>query len=122
MKKHIKKIREQIEEKLIHVIIPSAGIGKRMKSYGCKSLLNIKNNKLIDIQINTINNVIPNKEIILITGFDSDRLIANSPNDIIKIENENYYQNNVSKSISIGLRATKDNNAILIIDLSSGVV
>ena len=115
MKKHIKKIREQIEEKLIHVIIPSAGIGKRMKSYGCKSLLNIKNNKLIDIQINTINNVIPNKEIILITGFDSDRLIANSPNDIIKIENENYYQNNVSKSISIGLRATKDNNAILII-------
>ena len=100
MKKHIKKIREQIEEKLIHVIIPSAGIGKRMKSYGCKSLLNIKNNKLIDIQINTINNVIPNKEIILITGFDSDRLIANSPNDIIKIENENYYQNNVSKSIN----------------------
>jgi len=115
MKKHIKKIREEIEERLIHVIIPSAGIGKRMKSYGCKSLLNIKNDKLIDIQLKTINSVIPNKEVILITGFDSDRLMANSPKDIIKIENEKYYENNVSKSISIGLRATKDNDAVLII-------
>ena len=86
MKKHIKKIREEIEERLIHVIIPSAGIGKRMKSYGCKSLLNIKNDKLIDIQLKTINSVIPNKEVILITGFDSDRLMANSPKDIIKIQ------------------------------------
>ena len=107
MKKHIKNIYEKVEDFLIHVIIPSAGIGKRMKSYGCKSLLNIQNDKLIDIQIKNINSVFPNNEIILITGFDSDRLMNNSPDDIIKIENERYYDNNVSKSISIGLRATK---------------
>ena len=115
MKKHIKSIRQNIDETLVHVIIPSAGIGRRMKSYGCKSLLNIKDRKLIDIQIENIRNVFPENEIILITGFDSDRLISNSPTDIIKIENEKYYDNNVIRSISIGMRATKDNDHILII-------
>lgn len=115
MKKHIKTIRENIEDILIHVIIPSAGIGRRMKSYGCKSLLTIKNEKLIDIQIKNVKTIFPHSEIILITGFDSDRLIHNSPNDIIKIENEKYYENNVTRSISIGMRATKNNDHILII-------
>jgi choline kinase len=115
MKKHVKKIYEKREDILVHVIIPSAGIGRRMKSYGCKSLLNIKNDKLIDIQIKCIENVIPSKEIILITGFDSDRLMSQSPQNIIKIENEKYYENNVARSISIGLRATKENDHVLII-------
>ena len=115
MKKHIKKIYQDTEEILIHVIIPSAGIGRRMKSYGCKSLLHIKDKRLIDIQIANIEQVFPNNEIILITGFDSDRLINNSPNNLIKIENEKYYENNVVRSITIGLRATKDNDYVLII-------
>ena len=115
MKKHVKQIYEKLENILVHVIIPSAGIGRRMKSYGCKSLLNIKNNKLIDIQIKCIENVIPRNEIILITGFDSDRLMSQSPKNIIKIENEKYYENNVARSIDIGLKATKENDHVLIL-------
>jgi len=115
MKKHINKIYESKEEKLIHVIIPAAGIGRRMKSYGCKSLLDIKNTKLIDRQIKIIENTIDKYEIILITGFDSDRLMNNSPDNIIKIENEKYYENNVARSISIGLRAIKNNDCVLIL-------
>jgi len=115
MKKHINKIYESKEEKLIHVIITAAGIGRRMKSYGCKSLLDIKNTKLIDRQIKIIENTIDKYEIILITGFDSDRLMNNSPDNIIKIENEKYYENNVARSISIGLRAIKNNDCVLIL-------
>jgi choline kinase len=115
MKKHIKTIYERLDEILIHVIIPSAGIGRRMKSYGCKSLLSVNNEKLVDIQIKNIQEVIPNNEIILITGFDSERLMGQTPDDIIKIENEKYYENNVTRSIAIGLRAVKDNDHILII-------
>jgi choline kinase len=115
MKKHIKKIYEKLDDILINVIIPSAGIGRRMKSYGNKSLLNIGNKKLIDIQIDYIRQTIPNYEVILITGFDAERVINNSPADIIKIENEKYYENNVSRSISMGLRATKNNDRVLII-------
>lgn len=115
MKKHIKTIHEKLDDILVHVIIPSAGIGRRMKSYGCKSLLNIKNKKLIDIQLDYINDRFPNNETILITGFDSERLMNHSPNNIVKIENEKYYENNVVRSIGIGLRATKDNDHILIV-------
>ena len=115
MKKYIKKIHEELKDILVHVIIPSAGIGRRMKSYGCKSLLNIQDKKLIDIQLDHVNNKFPNNEIILITGFDSERLMNHSPDNIIKIENEKYYENNVVRSISIGLRATKDNEHILIV-------
>ena len=115
MKKHIKTIHEEINETLIHIIIPSAGIGRRMKSYGCKSLLNIKNETLINIQLDAIDKVIPNKEIILITGFDSDRLMNKSPNSIIKIENERYYESNVIRSIGMGLRAIKENDHVLIV-------
>jgi len=115
MRKHVKTIYENLDDMLIHVIIPSAGIGRRMKSYGCKSLLSIKDERLIDLQIKHISNTIPQHEIILITGFDSERLMSHSPDDIIKIENEKYYENNVIRSISIGLRATKNNDHILII-------
>ena len=115
MKKYIKKIHEELKNVLVHVIIPSAGIGRRMKSYGCKSLLSIKDERLIDLQIKHISNTIPQHEIILITGFDSERLMSHSPDDIIKIENEKYYENNVIRSISMGLRATKNNDHILII-------
>lgn len=99
----------------ISIIIPAAGIGRRMKSYGCKALLKINHKTLIDIQLETIKATIPNHEVILVTGFDSERLMSQTPNDIIKIENENYYSTNISRSISIGLRATKDNDQVLII-------
>ena len=115
MRKHVKTIYEHKDDILIHVIIPSAGIGRRMKSYGCKSLLNIQDKKLIDIQLDHVNNRFPNNEVILITGFDSERLMNHSPDNIIKIENEKYYENNVVRSISIGLRAAKDNQYVLII-------
>ena len=115
MKKYIKKIHEDLEDILIHVIIPSAGIGRRMKSYGCKSLLSIKDKRLIDIQLEYINSRFVRNEIILITGFDSERLMNYSPEDIIKIENEKYYENNVIRSISMGLRAIKDNRHVLIV-------
>ena len=115
MKKYIKKIHEDLEDILIHVIIPSAGIGRRMKSYGCKSLLSIKDKRLIDIQLEYINSRFVRNEIILITGFDSERLMNYSPEDIIKIENEKYYENNVIRSISMGLRAIKDNRHVLVV-------
>jgi choline kinase len=115
MKKHVKHIYENVDDVLIHIIIPSAGIGRRMKSYGCKSLLNIDNNSLLNLQLKYIEHAIPNKEIILITGFDSERLMNNSPDNIIKIENEKYYESNVVRSIGMGLRAVKDNDHVLIL-------
>ena len=115
MKKYIKKIIQEDDKKHIHIIIPAAGIGRRMKSYGCKSLLRINGEHLIDLQLETISKSVKSYDIILVTGFDSERLMYNTPEHIIKIENENYYSTNVARSIAMGMRATKDNEHILII-------
>ena len=115
MRKHIKKIIDNSDEKHIKIIIPAAGIGRRMKSYGSKSLLRINGDYLIHQQLKVISQSIKSYEIILVAGFDSERLMNNTPEDIIKIENENYYNTNVSRSIAMGMRASQDHESILII-------
>lgn len=113
--KYIKNIKQQTP---IDIIIPAAGLGRRMKSYGPKSLIKIKKNlTVIDHQLKIIKNTIPNANIILVSGFESDYLMNNTPNDIIKVENERYEQTNVVRSIGLGLRASQRDVLIIYGDL-----
>ena len=97
------------------IIIPAAGIGTRMRSYGPKSLLKLTPTlDIITNQINIINNTFLNKEIILITGFEAAKVMNKTPNDIIKIENERYEETNIVRSIGMGLRAATTDNIIII--------
>lgn len=97
------------------IIIPAAGMGKRMKSYGPKPLIKINNNlTIIQNQLNCINKVFFNSEIIIIAGFDGDYLMNHTPNNLIKIENERYEETNVARSIGIGLRAATTERVIII--------
>ena len=102
----------------ISVIIPAAGMGRRMKSYGPKPLIKIGNSTIIKNQIGLIQSYIPGAEIILIAGFKADKLMNETPSHIIKIENEGYEETNVVKSIGMGLRAsTRPNNLVIYGDL-----
>lgn len=97
------------------IIIPAAGMGLRMKSYGVKSLIKLKPNlTILDHQLNIIHRTIPNNEIILVTGFESTKLMNNAPSNIIQIENERYEETNVLRSISMGLRAVTTTNVLVI--------
>ena len=59
--KYIKNIKQQTP---IDIVIPAAGLGKRMKSYGPKSLIKIKQNlTIIENQFKIIKNTIPNANI-----------------------------------------------------------
>jgi len=115
MKKHIKQIHVNNKDILISVIIPCAGFGKRMKSYGCKSLLNINGKSIIQRQIENIQNHIANTEFIIVSGFDADRLHKTIPDEFIRVENERYYETNVVRSIEIGLRTSRNNDHVLIV-------
>ena len=112
--KYIKKIKDESFEDL-DIIIPSAGMGKRMKSYGPKSLIKIKKNKsILDIQLEMLNEKFPHSNIILVSGFQSNHLMNNSPENLIKIENEGYESNNVARSIGMGLRATSKRKILIV--------
>ena len=113
--KYIKNIKQQTP---IDIIIPAAGLGRRMKSYGPKPLIKIKNNlTVIEHQLKIIKNTIPNANIILVCGFESHYLMSNTPSEIIKIENERYEETNVVRSIGIGLRASQRDILIIYGDL-----
>lgn len=103
-KRNIHKIK--LDSQKVSIILLAAGPGNRMKSLGVRSLIKIPNgNTIIEHQLKTINSVFNNNEVILVTGYDSDKVMDKTPNNIIKIENENYENTNISRSIAIGLRA-----------------
>ncbi len=108
-------IHQTQKTKKYSIIIPAAGMGIRMRSYGPKPLLKLTATlDIITNQLNLINKTFTDKEIILITGFESNKVMNRTPNNIIKIENEKYDTTNVIRSIGIGLRAATTTNVIIL--------
>jgi len=106
----IKYIKEIDKPDAIDILIPAAGLGRRMKAYGPKPLIKIKNNTtIIDNQLSLLKKYIHCDKTILVCGFEADLVMNNTPDYLIKIENEHYETTNVARSIGMGLRAcTKD--------------
>lgn len=103
-KRNIHKIRKDHQK--VSIILLAAGPGNRMKSLGVRSLIRLPNgDSIIEHQLKTINSVFNNNEIILVTGYDADKVMNKTPSNIIKVENERFETTNVARSISIGLRA-----------------
>lgn len=93
--------------------------GYRMKSYGPAPLLQIGKNKLIDLQLEIINNVFINCEIILCLGFDSESTIKylynNNYKNVRVVENQLFEKNHSCESLRLSLNNT-NNNKIFILD------
>lgn len=98
----------------ITVIIPSAGEGRRMKSYGPKSLIDLTKENILQRQIRIINKVLDNVSFIMIAGFDCDKLMDSCPDYFLKLENESYDTTNVSRSIALALRAVKTERVLIV--------
>lgn len=98
------------------IIIPTAGEGSRMKAYGTKSLIKIKDNlTILEYQVQLVRRQFGvNVTIIVVSGFESDKIVAHSPEKIIHIENERYVDTSVVHSIGLGLKATITNRVLII--------
>ena len=97
------------------IIIPAAGMGYRMRSYGPKALISLNlDQNIIQRQIEIIKNNFTNYEIILVVGFEAEKLMRNTPEFLVKVENESYERNNVVRSIGMGLRATTTDKVLII--------
>ncbi len=114
-KPHITTTKGRASSKRISFIIPTAGIGRRMKSYGPKSLLNIKPNlPLLNYQIKQIKSCYPESEIIVVVGFESHKLFGIIQPEVRVVENENYENTNIVRSISFGIRASIYDNIFIV--------
>ena len=88
--------QEDVEHlKDISVVILADEMGYRMKSYGPKCLIptNSGNNILLD-QVNVIKKIFHNHEIILLTGFQSDKVSKRRPSEIRIVENQLHEETN----------------------------
>lgn len=104
------------QNKKYSIIIPAAGMGKRMKSYGPKSLIKVDdNNTILDRQISIIRYTFNNPEIILVGGFEFEKIQKHTKNKRLKlVKNEDFETTNVMSSIKIGLSHASYNDIIII--------
>lgn len=112
-KRGIAFTKAPLKTKKYSIVIPAAGQGTRMGSYGPKALIKIGGESLISRQIKAIKKHFHKHEIVLVSGFHSERLMNTLPDDIISIENENYAQTNVARSIAMGLRACTTDRVLI---------
>jgi choline kinase len=111
MAKH--KIKKQLDDE-ITVIIPAAGRGRRMKSYGPKPLINIGRSTIIQRQVDMVKSIFPNAKFVVVAGFEADKVINNVPQEFIKLENELYEETNVCRSVSIALNAVSAERVLIL--------
>lgn len=99
----------------LNIIIPAAGMGHRMISYGPKALIKIGSSTVINNQISILKTYFPDCYITLVCGFKASTLMDETPNYILKVENENYQNTNVARSIGMGLRVLSNSSKVIII-------
>ena len=112
-KRHISHTKVRPPDKKISVVIPAAGAGYRMKSYGPKCMLELKTETVIQRQIKQVHKRFTNYEIVIVGGFRSDKLFQYLPNNFIKVQNERFEETNVVRSIEIGINASTSENILI---------
>ena len=87
--RYISRVRKDTKDKKdysdMSVIIPAAGMGRRMKTYGPKCMIPINGVPIIERQIKQLNKVYPNCDIIIVVGFGSS-VISDTINSSTKHE------------------------------------
>tara|TARA_Y100000361_G_C11149472_1_gene340176 strand:+ start:329 stop:1045 length:717 start_codon:yes stop_codon:yes gene_type:complete len=103
------------KDRPLTVIIPAAGMGHRMKSYGPKCLLpaNIKET-ILDKSIKTIKKVYNYCEIILVVGFEAEKITQTLPKEIRIVENQIYEKTSVSESVRLAINNSVYNDILII--------
>lgn len=107
--------RGGVQKKPLTFIIPCAGSGARMKSYGPKALLSIGNTTIIERQISIIQEAFPASEIIVPIGFDAYKMCKRlEPLGVRMVFNPLHETTNVAFSIGLGLYANISPNVAVV--------
>ena len=99
---HTTHIKDTKDDNIVFVIL-SAGVGNRMRSYGPKCLFKTSEETILDKQISTIKSNFPSNEIILVVGFEANKVIKKITDDIRVVENQLYQTTNSAESLRLAI-------------------
>tara|TARA_R110002110_G_scaffold102142_4_gene259157 strand:- start:181 stop:888 length:708 start_codon:yes stop_codon:yes gene_type:complete len=119
MNRHTAKIKDSgvglTPDKPLTVLIPVAGMGHRMKSYGPKCLLKANQKEtILEKTVSNIKREYPYSDIIVVVGFESEKVVRSLPNFVRIVENQNYEKTNIVESVRIGINASAHENILII--------
>ncbi len=104
-----------VPDEPLTVIIPVAGMGHRMKSYGPKCLLPANTKEtILDKTIANIKREYPYSDIIVVVGFESEKVIKSLPHNIRVVENQKFEETNIAESIRVGINASSNDKLLII--------
>ena len=97
------------------VIIPVAGVGYRMKSYGPKCLLRVNEKEtIIEKIIHNVNTVFSKDEIIVCVGFEADKVMRKIPEYVRIVENQLYQETNTVESLRLAVNNSVSDSILII--------
>ncbi len=99
------------------VIIPAASAGRNMRSLGPKGLIHLPQpdgRHLLRRQVDLVREWHKTCEIVVVVGFEADRVIRALPEHVRVVENEYHAETGPARSVLMGLRATHAKRALVI--------
>lgn len=114
MTRFVSKIKQDNSGNISAVVLGNE-TDYRTKSYGPRCLLTHGNSTVIQKQIRVLSEIELVSEIIVVLGFECDRIIKYLPEDIRVVENQLHRTTNSCESLRLVLNNIK-NNRLLIID------
>ena len=100
--RYTRHIKDTKDDNIVFIIL-SAGVGNRMRSYGPKCLFKTSEETILDKQISIIKSNFPQNEIILVVGFEANKVIKKISDDIRVVENQLYQTTNSSESLRLAV-------------------
>lgn len=107
-------IKKSLYNDSISVVIVSAGAGSRIRSNEPRSLIKIKNDTLINHQIQAITDTFKTYEVIGVFGTQIEKILKKVDNRIRVVENQLHNETNNSESMRLGLNNSLYNNVLFI--------
>jgi len=113
-KRNVTSIKPQNDGSDLTIIIPAAGAAHRMRSLGPKCLIDINGKTVLERIIDNCNSYYPLAQVVVVTGFQSDKVANSLKSRAVSVENERFEETNVVRSIAHGLRTTNNNKVLII--------
>lgn len=100
----------------VAVVIVSAGPGRKMRAYSPKALIGLPDGRtVIQRQVELAKQVWAGADVIVVTGYQAERLGRALPAGCRMVENERFEDTGTARSALLGIRATSSPRVVLML-------